>query len=92
MVAAAARRCASKAGWASPIESRSTRRQRTPALVCAGAAPALGFVWGLVRGNSAGWGSTEVVVALAAGTTFTLAFVLAELRAPSPMLPMRLFR
>ena len=57
-----------------------------------GAAAAFGLVWGLVRGNSAGWGSTEVVTALGAGTTFTLAFVLAELRTPSPMLPMRLFR
>ena len=28
---------------------------------------ALGFVWGLVRGNSAGWGSVEVVATLAAG-------------------------
>src|SRR5258707_11977840 len=32
-----------------------------------GAGGALGLVWGLVRGNSAGWGSPEVVAALAAG-------------------------
>ena len=29
---------------------------------------ALGIVWGLVRGNSAGWGSVEVIAALALGT------------------------
>jgi len=53
---------------------------------------ALGLVWGLVRGNAAGWGSVEVVAALAAGAALAVGFVLAELRAPAPMLPMRLFR
>jgi EmrB/QacA subfamily drug resistance transporter len=57
-----------------------------------GAAAALGLVWGLVRGNSAGWGSPEVLAAMIAGAAFTVAFVLAELRTASPMLPMRLFR
>ncbi|HWE64160.1 MAG TPA: DHA2 family efflux MFS transporter permease subunit [Chloroflexota bacterium] len=53
---------------------------------------ALGVVWGLVRGNSAGWGSLEVVAALAAGFLLTVAFVAWELRAREPMLPMRFFR
>jgi EmrB/QacA subfamily drug resistance transporter len=57
-----------------------------------GAAAALGLVWGLIRGNSAGWGSVEVVAALVGGVVFAVAFVLAELRTKSPMLPMRLFR
>jgi EmrB/QacA subfamily drug resistance transporter len=52
----------------------------------------LGLVWGLVRGNRAGWGSLEVVGTLAAGAAATAAFVLYELRARRPMLPMRLFR
>jgi EmrB/QacA subfamily drug resistance transporter len=52
----------------------------------------LGIVWGLVRGNSAGWGSLEVTSALAFGTVVLAAFVLWELRAPAPMLPMRFFR
>jgi len=56
------------------------------------AGAALGLVWGLVRGNAAGWGSVEVISALAAGATFAVAFVLAELRARAPMPPMRLFR
>jgi EmrB/QacA subfamily drug resistance transporter len=53
---------------------------------------ALGVVWGLVRGNDAGWGSPEVLATLAAGALSTALFVLWERRAPSPMLPMRLFR
>ena len=53
---------------------------------------AFGIVWGLVRGNSAGWGSPEVLVALALGVLLAVAFVIWELRAREPMLPMRLFR
>jgi EmrB/QacA subfamily drug resistance transporter len=52
---------------------------------------ALGIVWGVVRGNSAGWGSAEVLGSLAAGALLTVAFVAWELRAPEPMLPMRFF-
>jgi EmrB/QacA subfamily drug resistance transporter len=53
---------------------------------------AFAVVWGLVRGNAAGWGSTEVVGSLLAGAAFAAAFVLWELRAREPMLPMRFFR
>jgi EmrB/QacA subfamily drug resistance transporter len=53
---------------------------------------ALGVVWGLVRGNDAGWTSPEVVAALVAGFLLAVAFVVWELRASAPMLPMRLFR
>jgi MFS family permease len=49
-------------------------------------------VWGLVRGNAAGWGSIEVVGSLAAGLALAVAFVMWELRARQPMLPMRFFR
>jgi EmrB/QacA subfamily drug resistance transporter len=52
---------------------------------------ALGLVWGLVRGNSAGWGSPEIISTLALGVVLSVAFVLWELRVPEPMLPMRLF-
>jgi EmrB/QacA subfamily drug resistance transporter len=51
-----------------------------------------GIVWGLVRGNGEGWGSPEIVGALAGGALVTALFVLWELRAPAPMLPMRFFR
>jgi EmrB/QacA subfamily drug resistance transporter len=53
---------------------------------------ALGVVWGLVRGNSAGWGSAEVIAALVAGAILVGAFVAWELRAREPMLPMGFFR
>jgi EmrB/QacA subfamily drug resistance transporter len=53
---------------------------------------ALGVVWGLVRSNSVGWGSFEIVAALTAGILLAVAFVVWELRAREPMLPMRLFR
>jgi EmrB/QacA subfamily drug resistance transporter len=51
-----------------------------------------GIVWGLVRGNSIGWASAEIVGALVAGTVTLAAFVAWELRAANPMLPMRFFR
>jgi len=50
------------------------------------------LVYGLVRGNELGWGSTEIVVALTLGVVGILAFVGWELRSAEPMLPMRLFR
>jgi EmrB/QacA subfamily drug resistance transporter len=53
---------------------------------------AFGIVWGLVRGNSAGWGSAEVVAALGLGALLVIAFAAWELRAREPMLPMRFFR
>ena len=52
----------------------------------------LGFVWALVRGNDAGWGSPEVLGSLAAGAALVAAFVAWELRAREPMLPMAFFR
>ena len=52
---------------------------------------ALGIVWGLMRGNTAGWGSPEVVGALAAGAALTIAFLAWERRVAQPMLPLRLF-
>jgi EmrB/QacA subfamily drug resistance transporter len=53
---------------------------------------AFGIVWGLVRGNAAGWGSAEVIAAFAIGALLVVAFAGWELRARDPMLPMRFFR
>jgi EmrB/QacA subfamily drug resistance transporter len=52
---------------------------------------ALAIVWGLVRGNPAGWDSPEVIGSLTAGVILTVGFVICEHRASAPMLPMRLF-
>jgi EmrB/QacA subfamily drug resistance transporter len=74
-------------------ESYGPRRSQSPDI--AGLAlvtgAALGLVWGLVRGNSAGWGSAEVIATLAVGVVLTVAFVIWERRTAEPMLPMRLF-
>jgi EmrB/QacA subfamily drug resistance transporter len=53
---------------------------------------AFGLVWGLVRSDSAGWGSAEVVGSLAGGAVLVAAFIGWESRARAPMLPLRLFR
>ena len=59
------------------------------ALVSAGM---FGIVWGLIRGNGQGWTSPEILAALGFGFALVAAFVLWELRAPNPMLPMKFFR
>jgi EmrB/QacA subfamily drug resistance transporter len=56
------------------------------------AAAALAIMWGLLRGNSSGWSSDEVLGAFLAGVLFATMFVIRELRADAPMVPMRLFR
>ena len=50
-----------------------------------------GIVYGLVRSQSQGWTSPEILVALSAGALLTAAFVGYELRMREPMLPMRFF-
>ncbi|MGH2881932.1 MAG: DHA2 family efflux MFS transporter permease subunit, partial [Solirubrobacteraceae bacterium] len=52
---------------------------------------AIGIVWGLMRGNNAGWGSAEVIATLTAGIAALVAFVFVERRAAEPMLPPRMF-
>jgi EmrB/QacA subfamily drug resistance transporter len=59
-------------------------------LLLAGAG-ALGITWGLVRANSIGWGSAEVLATLVAGVLVTSAFLAWERRAPSPMVPLHFF-
>ncbi len=50
-----------------------------------------GLVFGLVRSQSLGWGSPEVLISLAAGAALVLAFIFQELRTDEPMLPMEFF-
>src|SRR5450755_1380227 len=56
-----------------------------------GSAGLFGIVFGLVRSQSLGWGSTEVVVSLAAGVALVVAFIFNERRTEAPMLPMSFF-
>ncbi|AYF98864.1 MFS transporter [Protaetiibacter intestinalis] len=52
----------------------------------------LGLVWGIVRGNDAGWDSAEVLLGLIGGGILLALFLLWETRASAPLLPLRLFR
>jgi MFS family permease len=51
-----------------------------------------GIVYGLVRGNSIGWTSPEIIAALVVGTALLVAFVAWERVTPNPMLQLSLFR
>ncbi|TYK45881.1 DHA2 family efflux MFS transporter permease subunit [Actinomadura decatromicini] len=73
-------------------ESRGAARRMDPGGVVLVTAAALGLVWGLVRGNAAGWDSPEVAGALLAGAVLLAAFAGWERRAAAPMLPMGFFR
>ena len=59
------------------------------ALVTAGV---VGVVWGLARTTQTGWGSAEVITALAGGAVLLAGFFGWEARAAEPMLPLRLLR
>jgi len=81
-----------------PIAMRFLRETHGPAgqldLPGLGLASAglLGIVWGLIRGQSDGWTSPQIVASLTFGALLTIGFVVWETRAEAPMLPMRFFR
>jgi EmrB/QacA subfamily drug resistance transporter len=73
-------------------ESHGPRPQLDlPGLALAGAG-VLGLTWGLVRANTVGWTSAEVIAGLAGGAVLLAAFVAWELRAKHPMVTPGLFR
>jgi EmrB/QacA subfamily drug resistance transporter len=73
------------------VESRGTvKRLDLPGLALASTG-LFGLVFGLVRSQTLGWGSTQVIVSLAAGVVLVLAFIAQELRSDAPMLPMEFF-
>jgi EmrB/QacA subfamily drug resistance transporter len=51
-----------------------------------------GLVFGLLRGNEDGWGSTLIVASLAGAAALLAAFVAIEARSSHPMLPLGLLR
>ncbi|WP_084626543.1 MFS transporter [Demequina aurantiaca] len=51
-----------------------------------------GVVFGIVRGNDAGWTSPQVLTGLIGGSLLLIAFVAFESRTRDPLLPLALFR
>jgi EmrB/QacA subfamily drug resistance transporter len=73
------------------VENRGERRGLDlPGLALAGVG-LLGVVWGLVEGGGAGWADPRVPAAVVGGAVALAGFVVWELRAPEPMLPLRVF-
>jgi EmrB/QacA subfamily drug resistance transporter len=73
-------------------ESRGPARRLDLPGVAMVTAGVFALVWGLMRGNTVGWGSAEVLVTLALGVLLIAAFAGWQRRAPEPMLPPHLFR
>lgn len=74
------------------LDDRNATRIDVPGAVLVTLA-ALGVVWGLVRGNDAGWGSAEVLGSFVAGVLLLGAFVVLQRRkGDAALLPPRLFR
>jgi EmrB/QacA subfamily drug resistance transporter len=73
-------------------ESFGPRPKLDPVGLLVAGAGLLSVTWGLVRANALGWTSPEVALTLAGGVALLAAFVLWERRAPSPMIPLELFR
>jgi EmrB/QacA subfamily drug resistance transporter len=72
-------------------ESRSGAGRLDPAGVTLATAGLFGIVFGLVRGNSHGWTSAQVLGSLIGGGLLLVAFGAWESRAATPMLPLSLF-
>jgi EmrB/QacA subfamily drug resistance transporter len=51
----------------------------------------IALVWGIVRSGESGWGSAEVVGALAAAALLLAAFVVIERRSPEPLVRLSIF-
>jgi EmrB/QacA subfamily drug resistance transporter len=73
-------------------ESRGTRPQLDIAGMVLAGAGLFALTWGPVRAPAAGWGSAEVIGALAAGVVLMTGFVGWERRSRYPMLPLAYFR
>jgi EmrB/QacA subfamily drug resistance transporter len=72
-------------------ESRGPTQRLDLRGLALGSGGLMGIVYGLVRSQTLGWGSAQIVAALALGSALLVAFVVYEMRAQEPMLPMRFF-
>lgn len=77
--------------WALPNSFGARLRADVVGVVLAGLG-VLGVVYGIVRGNEAGWASLEVLGSIGLGAALLVAFVMWESRVSNPLLPLRLFR
>jgi EmrB/QacA subfamily drug resistance transporter len=81
--------------WLAPrrlTESHGPHRGLDLRGVLLGSAGLFGLVWGVVQAGGQGWARLEVMASLAGGVLALVLFVIWEMRAPAPMLPMRFFR
>lgn len=81
--------------WATLTRLPESREEAPRGLDLAGLATFGGacfaLTYGLIRGNSDGWGSAPIAGALLAAAALLVAFVVIERRGSSPMLPLGLF-
>jgi predicted MFS family arabinose efflux permease len=73
------------------LESRGPAKSLDLPGLALGSAGLFGIVFGLIRSQSLGWGSTQVMLSLAAGVALLVGFVIQERRTETPMLPMEFF-
>jgi EmrB/QacA subfamily drug resistance transporter len=80
-----------------PLTGRMLKESHGPARrldnvgLVLGSAGLFGLIYGLVRSQTLGWGSTEVLATIIAGAALIVAFVAHERRTEAPMLPMEFF-
>jgi len=72
-------------------ESHGPAKRLDLAGLALGSTGLFGIVFGLIRSQSLGWGSAQVVVSLIAGVALLAAFIAQERRTQDPMLPMQFF-
>ncbi|WP_378145659.1 DHA2 family efflux MFS transporter permease subunit [Cnuibacter sp. UC19_7] len=77
--------------WALPNSFGARLRADVVGVLLAGIG-VLGVVYGIVRGNEAGWTSLEVLGSMGLGAVLLITFVVWESRVSNPLLPLRLFR
>jgi EmrB/QacA subfamily drug resistance transporter len=73
-------------------ESRGGAGRLDPIGVVLATVGLFGITFGLVRGNSHGWASGQVLTALIGGSVLLAGFLLWQTRARNPMVPLELFR
>ncbi|WP_062077112.1 DHA2 family efflux MFS transporter permease subunit [Demequina globuliformis] len=73
-------------------ESRGERAPLDVPGLLLGMSGVFALVFGIIRGNEAGWTSPQVLAGLVGGTVLTATFIAWERRASAPLLPLGLFR